>query len=92
MSDLYAVKEEDVKLKKFVNNAYQPAVIYKVFTRNNKIIARGYSPVWGDLFIRLSEPLREAEEDVRRGDIVIVTHAYVNDEDKESIIITENKT
>ena len=45
----------------------------------------------GDLVVQLGG-LRSEEEDLRRGDIVVVTYALVNDEAKERPIIIENKT
>ena len=91
MSDLYDITKEETKLKKFVENKYQEAVVYKLVTRMDKQFAYCYSPVLGDLVVQLGG-LRSEEEDLRRGDIVVVTYALVNDEAKERPIIIENKT
>ncbi len=91
MSDLYDITKEETKLKKFVQNKHQEAVVYKLVTRMDKQFAYCYSPVWGDLMVQLGG-LSSEEEDLRRGDIVVVTYALVNDETKERPIIIENKT
>ena len=91
MSDLYDITKEETKLKKFVENKYQEAVVYKLVTRTDKQFDYCYSPVLDDLMVQLGG-LRSEEEDLRRGDIVVVTYALVNDEAKERPIIIENKT
>lgn len=91
MSDLYDITKEETKLKQFIQNDYQEAVVYKIVTRNDKKFAYCYSPMWGDLLVQLCG-LRSEEEDLHRGDIVIVKYALVNDEEKERPIIIENKT
>ena len=92
MSDLYDITKEETRLKHFVQNNHQEAVVYKLVTRMGENFVYCYSPVWGDLFIRLCNPLRTEEEDLHRGDIVVVARGFVNDDEKERYIIIENKT
>ena len=86
MSDLYDITKEETRLKHFVQNNHQEAVVYKLVTRMGENFVYCYSPVWGDLFIRLCNPLRTEEEDLHRGDIVVVARGFVNDDEKERYI------
>ena len=81
--------KKDSKLYDFINNPNQQAVVYAVYVLNNKTAVKCYSPIFGDLVIHDAE--RMGVKDIHRGDIVVVSHAF-DEENKGIFVINENIT